>query len=104
MIVQLQSISGGGENVQCSIFVLDHVYASPQETPSVRIWLGADVCDRLVDFALSVADFEEQVLPSLTTVDGIGLLVRNLNAEFFLNCHHNLHGIQAVQPEVILEV
>lgn len=53
-------------------------------------------------------------------MDSIGLLVRNLNAEFLLtvsillstndittyllNSHHNLNSVQAVQTEVIREV
>lgn len=57
---------------------------------------------------------------TLTAEDAVGLLVRDLNAEFLrerqqpsrrplgetnlLNGHHHLNGIQAVQPEVIGEV
>lgn len=40
----------------------------------------------------------------LTAVDGIRLLVRNLDAELFLDRHHDLDGIQAIQAQVILEV
>ena len=40
----------------------------------------------------------------LTAVDGISLLVRNLNAEFFFNRHHHLDCVQAVQTQVILEM
>ena len=39
-----------------------------------------------------------------TTMDSIGLLVRDLNAEFFLNCHYYLNGIQAVQTKIVHEV
>ena len=54
-------------------------------------------------------------------MDGVRLLVRDLNAELLsrhqyfslegvhssthlLNCHHNFHGVQAVQAEVVGEV
>lgn len=40
----------------------------------------------------------------LTAVDGIGLLVWDFNAEFFLNCHYHLDGIKAVQSKVVYEV
>ena len=39
-----------------------------------------------------------------TAVDGVGLLVRNLNAELFLNGHHYLDSIERVQSEIIREV
>jgi hypothetical protein len=56
----------------------------------------------------------------LTTVDGIGLLVRDLNAEFLtesatafallkhqtnlLNGHDDLYGVKAVETQVVVEV
>lgn len=47
----------------------------------------------------------EDVLDSLVNgVDGVCVLVGDLNAEFLLDSHHNLNGIQAVQAEVVREV
>lgn len=37
-------------------------------------------------------------------MDGIGLLVRDLDAELLLYRHNNLDGIQAVQTKVVGEV
>ena len=37
-------------------------------------------------------------------MNGISFLVGYLNAEFFLNGHHHLHGIQAVKAEVVRKV
>jgi hypothetical protein len=42
----------------------------------MRIWLCADISDCLID-----------------AVDGIGLLVRDLDAEFLLNRHDDLHRV-----------
>ena len=54
--------------------------------------LSADISDGLLDYHVLV-----QILGRwerhLTAVDGISLLVGNLNAEFFLNGHYNLDGI-----------
>lgn len=40
----------------------------------------------------------------LTTVDGIGLLVGDLDAELLLYRHNNLNGIQAIETKVVGEV
>ena len=37
-------------------------------------------------------------------MDGVGLLVGNLDAEFLLDSHDDLNGVQAVQAEVVGEV
>lgn len=39
-----------------------------------------------------------------TGVDGVGLLVGNLDAEFLLDGHDDLDGVKAVQAEVVGEV
>jgi hypothetical protein len=39
-----------------------------------------------------------------TAVDGVGILIRDLDAELLLNGHHDLHGVQAVEAEVVGEV
>lgn len=58
------------------------------------------VLHNLVGIGLS-----KDVLNSLVnTVDGIGILVGDLNAEFLLNGHNNLNGIQAVKSKVVCEV
>lgn len=54
---------------------------------SMRVRLGADICHCLVD-----------------GVNGVSLLVRNLDAELFLNRHDDLDRIQAVQAEVVSKV
>ena len=54
---------------------------------SVGIRLRANICHSL-----------------LHAVDSIGLLVRYLNAEFFLYGHDHLHCVQAVKSEVVCEV
>lgn len=51
----------------------------------------------------SLASKMSIVIP-LTAVDGIGLLVWDLDAEFLLNRHDHLHGIQTVEPKVIVEM
>jgi hypothetical protein len=53
----------------------------------MRIWLGADISDGLID-----------------AVDGIGLLVRDLDAEFLLDRHDHLDRVEAVQAEVVAKV
>lgn len=40
----------------------------------------------------------------LTRVNGISILIRNLNAELLLNRHHYLHGVEAVQTQVVGKV
>lgn len=37
----------------------------------------------------------------LTTMDSIGILVGDLNAEFLLYRHNNLNGIQAIKTQVV---
>jgi hypothetical protein len=37
-------------------------------------------------------------------VNGIGFLVGDFDAEFFLNCHDHFNGIQAIQSKVILKM
>jgi hypothetical protein len=47
----------------------------------------------------------QDVLDSLVDgVDGVGILVRDLNAEFLLNGHDDLDGVEAVKAEVVGEV
>jgi len=46
----------------------------------------------------------KRMLCQHTAVNGIGLLVRDLNAELLFNGHHDFDRIQAVQTQVILEV
>lgn len=53
----------------------------------VGIRLGKDVLNSLVN-----------------TVDSVGLLVGDLNAELLLNSHHNLNSIQGIQTKVVREV
>lgn len=40
----------------------------------------------------------------LTRVNGISILIRNLNAEFLLDRHHYLHSVEAVQAKVVGKV
>jgi hypothetical protein len=71
----------------------------------VRIWLGKNVCHCLVDCAHDQhLRIERSRKLSLTTVDSVGLLVWNLNAELFLDGHHHLYCVQAVQAQVVLEM
>lgn len=37
-------------------------------------------------------------------VDLVGLLVGDLELELLLDRHHHLHRVQAVQPQILLEV
>lgn len=37
-------------------------------------------------------------------VDGISLLVRDFNTEFFLDSHYDLHCVEAVEAEIVVEV
>lgn len=37
-------------------------------------------------------------------MDGVCLLVRDLDAELFFNGHNDLDGVQAVQAQVVLEM
>lgn len=47
----------------------------------------------------------EDVLNGLVDgVDGVGVLVGDLNAEFLLNGHDDLNGVEAVEAEVVGEV
>lgn len=39
-----------------------------------------------------------------TGVDGVGILVGDLNAEFLLNGHDDLNGVERVETEVVGEV
>ncbi len=59
---------------------------------SMGVRLSANISDGLFDYDLLV-----QMLgrwkKQLTAVDGISLLVGNLNAEFFLDGHYNLDGV-----------
>lgn len=40
----------------------------------------------------------------LTRVNGISILIRNLNAELLLNRHHYLHSVKAIQTKVVGKV
>lgn len=40
----------------------------------------------------------------LTAVDGVGILIGDLDAELLLYRHNNLNGVQAVQAQVVGEV
>jgi hypothetical protein len=40
----------------------------------------------------------------LTAVDGVGILIGDLDAELLLYRHNNLNGVQAVQAKVVCEV
>ena len=71
---------------------------------SVRIRLGADVSHRLFNCDLLATVSSNLVLRGFTAVNCIRLLIRNLNTEFFLNRHHDLHCIQAVETEIVREV
>lgn len=95
--------SGVEENVQPLVFVPDHNLHLHHHTDLVSVGLCANVRDGLVDFILS-AVVRSDFCILLTAVDSIRLLVWNLDAEFFLDGHHHLDGIQAVQSKVILEV
>jgi hypothetical protein len=47
----------------------------------------------------------KDVLNSLVNaVDGVSLLVGDLNAEFLLDGHHNLDGVETVKSEIVREV
>jgi hypothetical protein len=46
----------------------------------------------------------EGVIGTHTRVDGISILVGDLNAELLLDGHDDLDGVEAVQTEVIGEV
>jgi hypothetical protein len=70
----------------------------------MRVRLGHDVGYRLLDFATCQSLCPQESSGMLTAMDGIGLLVGNLNAELFLDRHNHLHGVQAVQSKVVLEV
>ena len=61
--------------------------ARNHKTLSMRIWLSTDISDCLIN-----------------AVNGISLLVWDLNAEFLLNCHDDFHRVQAVQAEVVSEM
>ena len=58
-----------------------------EDNPLVRIGLVEDVLDSL-----------------LHAVDGVRILVGDLDAELLLNRHHNLNGVQAIQTQVVCEV
>jgi hypothetical protein len=62
-------------------------HPKPCEFTSMRVRLGANVCHCLID-----------------AVDGIRLLVWDLNAKFLLNCHDDFNGVQTVQTKVIPKV
>lgn len=40
----------------------------------------------------------------LTRVDGVGVLVGNLNAELLLDSHDDLNGVERVETEIVGEV
>ena len=50
---------------------------------SMSIWLRRNILNRLVD-----------------AVDGVGIFVGNFNAELFLDRHHHLDRVQAIQAQV----
>ncbi len=61
--------------------------ACSNKTLSMRIWLSTDIIDSLIN-----------------AVNGIRLLVWDLNAEFLFDCHDDFHRVQAVQAEVVSEM
>lgn len=42
--------------------------------------------------------------PGLTGVDGVGILVGDLNAELLLDGHDDFDGVEAVEAEIVGEV
>jgi len=86
----------------------------------LTIGLGHDVVHCLLDCDI-ISMYISDPASERTAVDGIGLLVGDLNAEFLphcqiclpsiargptnlLNCHDHLYGIQTVETEVVVEV
>ena len=51
-----------------------------------------------------VAAASRGFVSGLTGVDGVGILVGNLNAKLLLNGHDNLDGIERVEAEVVGKV
>lgn len=73
----------------------------------VGVGLADDVLDSLVDCEntwLASVVFDPVCTPELTRVDGVSILVGNLNAEFLLNGHDDLDGIERVEAEVVGKV
>lgn len=72
----------------------------------VGIGLAEDVLNGLVDCGGRLV--ESQLASAIgrvcTRVDGVGVLVGDLNAEFLLNGHDDLNGVEAVEAEVVGEV
>lgn len=60
---------------------------------SVRIGLGADVGHRLLNCEYLAAANRTCSSRKLTAMDCVRIFVRDFNAEFFLNRHHDLHRI-----------
>lgn len=57
------------------------------------------------DIRLVGVGLVQDVLDSLLDgVDGVGVLVGDLNAEFLLNGHDDLNGVERVKTEVVGEV
>ena len=77
-------------NVQVIDFALSQPHITLLLCCLVRIWLSADVGDRLVDYRTSVyACLREYRLH--TAVDSIGFLVGDFNTEFLFYSHDNFH-------------
>lgn len=75
----------------------------------VGIGLAKDVLDSLVDYSWVVSSFPwfpvtRSSHRKLTRVDGVGILVGNLNAELLLNGHDDLDGVERVEAEVVGKV
>lgn len=70
----------------------------------VGIRLAEDVLNGLVDCGGLVEFLFRLGWEICTGVDGVGVLVGDLNAEFLLNGHDDLNGVEAVEAEVVGKV
>jgi hypothetical protein len=71
----------------------------------LTIGLGHDVVYCLLDCRrVSIRHTSPFRAPARTAVDGIGLLVGDLDAELLLDGHDDLDRVEAVEAEVVVEV
>jgi hypothetical protein len=72
----------------------------------VGVGLVQDVLDSLLDWKVVSTVFwgSRGGEARCTGVDGVGVLVGNLNAEFLLNGHDDLNGVKRIKTEVVGEV
>jgi hypothetical protein len=71
----------------------------------LTIGLGHDVVYGLLDCRrVSIRHTSPLRAPARTAVDGIGLLVGDLDAELLLDGHDDLDRVEAVEAEVVVEV